>query len=154
MSTSPHTDAHHSQSDIILDPTLADLTANGEKALLTVGEIVVAGDTLFLQNDGKYWQSDADAAATMPIKAMAVAGIAADATGLCLLRGYYRNDGLYNWAPGAGVANLLYAHTTVGEIVQFVNRPVGSGDQLQVVGYIVNADVLFFDPCLVLAEIV
>ena len=82
------------------------------------------------------------------------ATIAADATGLVLHKGYYRNDGRYNWTPGAGVANLLYAHTTGGQIVQFANKPVGAGDQLQIVGYIVNADIIFFDPCLVLTELV
>lgn len=154
MSTSPHTDAHHSQRDIVLDPDLADLTAEGMKDSVQVGENVDPGDTCFLQNDGKYWKSDANAAATMPIKLMAIATILANATGLVLRKGYYRNDGLYNWTPGAGEANLLYAHTTAGEIVQFANRPVGSGDQLQIVGHIVNADVIFFDPCLILEQLV
>ena len=68
--------------------------------------------------------------------------------------GYYRNDDRYNWTLGNGEANLLFAHTTAGEIVQFANRPVGSGDQLQVVGYVVTDNVIFFDGNLVLAQIV
>ena len=141
--------------NIELNPGLADETGSGLLALVTVGENVATGDVLFLQNDGKYWKADADAAATMPGKVIVIdATIAADATGTVMHEGYYRNDDRYNWTPGAGEANLLYVHTTEGQIVQFANKPVGAGDQLQIVGYIVNADVIFFDPCLVLAEIV
>ncbi|KKK47842.1 hypothetical protein LCGC14_3151130, partial [marine sediment metagenome] len=78
MSTSPHIDAHHPQlhatehesgGDITrilqLDTALANLAYSGLVSFVTAGEIVVAGDTLFLQNDGEYYKSDADAAATM-----------------------------------------------------------------------------------------
>lgn len=166
MSTAPHVDAHHPQlhavehesgSDITrilqLDTALADLAYSGLVSFVTAGEIVVAGDTLFLQNDGEYYKSDADAAATMPVKVMAMAGAAAHATVLVLHEGYYRNDGRYNWTPGAGAANLLFAHTTAGALVQLANQPAGAGDQVQVCGWIVNANQLYFRPSLELVEI-
>lgn len=135
------------------DTGLADLEYSGDVSLVTVGENVVGGDTLFLQNDGKYWKSDADAAATMPVKVMAIETILADATGLVLHEGYYRNDALYDWTPGAGAANLLFAHTTAGQLVQLANQPAGSGDQVQVCGWIVNANQIYFRPSLELVEV-
>jgi len=158
--TAAHATTHESGGadetrDMELDPGLADLDASGFKDLVVVGENVVAGDTLFLQNDGEYWKSDANGVGTMPIKVLVLdANIAADATGLVLRYGYYRNDGLYGWTPGAGEANLLYAHTTGGQIVQFANKPVGAGDQLQIVGHIVNANIIFFNPFYIMSELV
>ena len=130
-----------------------DSTGNGLTAIVTVGENVVEGDVLFLQNDGKYWKADADAAATMPAKVMATAAIAADATGVVLHIGYYRDDDRWNWTPGAGEANLLFVHTTAGDMVQLANQPAGAGDQVQVVGYIVDANTVFFNPSYELVEI-
>lgn len=166
MSTSPHIDAHHPQlhatehesgGDITrilqLDTALANLAYSGLVSFVTAGEIVVAGDTLFLQNDGEYYKSDADAAATMPIKVMAVADAAAHATVLVLHEGYYRNDALYNWTPGAGAANLLFADVNVGALVQLAGQPAGVGDQVQVCGWIVNADKIYFRPSLELVEV-
>lgn len=132
---------------------LADLGYSGDVSLVTVGEIVLAGDGLFLQNDGKYYKSDASAAATMPVKLMALAGAAADAEVLVLHDGYYRNDTLYDWTPGAGVANLLFADVNAGLFVQFAAKPAGAGDQVQVVGWIVNANQICFRPSLEIVEI-
>jgi len=47
------------------DPS-ADHTASGTTQSVTVGEAVVFGDLLYIKSDGKWWKSDADAAATMP----------------------------------------------------------------------------------------
>ena len=132
---------------------LADLGYSGAVSLVTVGENVVGGDTLFLQNDGKYWKSDADLAATMPVKLMAVEDIAADAEGLVLHDGYYRNDARYDWTPGAGEANLLFAHTTAGQLVQLANQPAGDGDMVQVCGWIVNANEIGFRPSLEMVKV-
>ncbi len=140
--------------NIELNPGLADETGSGLLALVTVGENVVTGDTLFLQNDGKYWKSDADQIGTMPAKVIVIdATIAADATGTVMHEGYYRNDDRYNWTPGAGAANLLFAHTTPGELVQLANQPAGAGDQVQVCGWIVDANNIYWRPSLELVEI-
>lgn len=154
----PHAQTHESGGrdetrNIEWDTGLADLEYSGDVSLVTVGEIVVAGDTLFLAADGEYYKSDADAAASMPVKVMAVEGIAADAEGLVLHEGYYRNDARYDWTPGAGAANLLFAHTTAGQLVQLANQPAGSGDQVQVCGWIVNANQICFRPSLELVEV-
>lgn len=137
----------------LLNPSLPDLTGNGLPDILEVGENVIGGDTLFLENDGKYWKSDADDAATMPVVAIAVENITANNVGKVLREGYYRNDGRYAWTPGSGAANLLYAHTTAGQLVQLANKPVGAGDQVQVCGHIVNANQIYFRPSLELVEV-
>ncbi len=141
--------------DIELDPGLADETGSGAKAIVTVGENVVTGDTLFLQNTGKYWKSDANQIGTMPVKVIVIdATIAADASGIVMHEGYYRNDDRYNWTPGAGAANLLFASAAaLGSLVQLAAQPAGSGDQVQVCGWIVDANTIYFRPSLELVEI-
>jgi len=133
--------------------TMADLTAEGLKAIVTVGENVVGGDTLYMKADGKYWKSDADAGATMPALVIAIETIAADASGIVLHEGYYRNDDRYDWTLGNGEANLLFAHTTAGQIVQLANQPAGSGDQVQVVGEVVTANIIYWRPSLELVQV-
>ena len=140
--------------NIEMEPGLADETGDGLTALVTVGENVATGDVLYMKADGKYWKSDADAAATMPAKILVLdATIAADATGLVLHEGYYRNDDLYNWTLGNGEANLLFADVNPGLIVQLAGQPAGAGDQVQVVGWVVDANTIYWRPSLELVEI-
>jgi len=129
-----------------------DHSGNGLESIDTVGENVVANEALFMESDGKYWKADADAVGTMPVKVLAMEDILADAAGLLLHEGYYRDES-WAWVLGSGEANLLFAHTTPGELVQFANKPVGSGDQVQVVGYVVTAKVIYFDPSLEIVEV-
>ena len=49
------------------------------------------------------------------------------------------------------VGGLIYADTTIGGFTQ--TAPSGSGDQVQVVGYAVHADTMWFDPDLTLVEV-
>ena len=124
------------------DHSWSGITVDG-----TAGENLTVGQTCYLKNDGKYWKSDADAAATMPVAAMATATIAADASGIFLLSGYMRDD---TWAWTVG--GLLFAdETTAGGMDQ--TAPAGSGDQVQVVGYALTADIVYFNPCLEMVEI-
>lgn len=118
----------------------------------TVGEEVDPGELLYMKADGKYWLADADDVDHMPGKVMAMDNIAADAAGRLLHIGYYRHD-TWDWTLGNGEANLLFAHTTPGEIVQFANKPAAAGDQVQVIGYVVTADIIFFNPSYELVEI-
>lgn len=128
-------------------------TGNGLTSLGVIGENVIAGDVLYLKADGKYWKADADAAAMMPAKVMAMADGAAEATVELLHIGFYREDSRWNWTVGNGEANLLFVHTTAGDMVQLANQPAGAGDQVQVLGYVVTADIVFFNPSLELVEI-
>jgi len=124
----------------------SDDNASGIKAALTAGEILAFGETCYLKSDGKLWKSDADASTTMPVMAMAIAAISADASGYFLLHGFVRND---SWAWTVG--GLIYASTTSGALTQ--TAPSGTGDQVQVVGIATHADRMYFNPQLVTVEI-
>ena len=128
----------------------ADHTAFGVKVQLTAGEAVAFGDVCYLKSDGKLWIVDADAAASMPGIAMAVATIAQDATGYFLLHGFARDDSFPVWVVG----DLIYATVTAtsGNTLS-KTAPSGSGDQVQVVGVATHIDRMYFKPSLVLVEV-
>jgi hypothetical protein len=130
--------------------SMSNQTAVGTKTDVTVGENVSFGELLYLKADGKYWKSDADASTTMPAEVMAIATILADAVGQVLVMGFAR-DTSWSWTLGNGIANLLYATTTAGDISQ--TAPSGSGDQVQVIGYAHESDITMFSPQLGLLEI-
>jgi len=137
----------------LLNPVIGiNNTGNGLMTIDTVGEDVDPGEVLFMKDDGKYWLADADSAASMPAKVMAMDSISADALGLLLHIGYYRHD-VWTWAWVAGEGNLLFADTTAGAMVQFAAKPSGSGDQVQVLGYVVTEDIVFFNPSYELVEV-
>ncbi|OYT15980.1 MAG: hypothetical protein B7C24_10055 [Bacteroidetes bacterium 4572_77] len=119
---------------------------DGFTSTMTVGENVVFGDVLYLKSDGKYWKADADADTTMPVTAVAVATILADASGKVMHYGYARDD---SWAWTVG--GILYTSTTAGGITE--TAPSGSGDQVQVIGIATHADRIFFNPELTIFEI-
>lgn len=104
-----------------------------------VGEELVKHDLVYMKSDEKFWKADADAAITSLGVALAAEAISADATGTLLKYGYYRDDD-WNWTVGG----KLYLSTTAGEFTQ--TPPSGSGDQVQVLGYAVSADIIFFNP--------
>jgi len=106
---------------LILPITLAtDATAVGEKITATAGENLVFGDNCYLKSDGKWWKTDADAAATMPGTALAIATISANATGLFLKWGYARKDSLWT---SMTVGADIYASQTGGALTQTAPTP-------------------------------
>lgn len=117
----------------------SDHNATGTKVVATAGEALVFGDMCYLKSDGKYWKADADAIATMPVMVMSLATISANATGNFLHQGYVRDD-TYNWTIGG----LVYASVTAGAIAQTI--PTGADDVVQIVGYAVTADIIYFNP--------
>ena len=104
------------QHVFLLNPVIGtDLTGNGFMTIDIVGEDVDPGEVLYMKADGKYWLADADSAAEMPAKGMAMETILADADGLLLHIGYFRQDA-WDWTLGNGEANLLFVHTTPGAV--------------------------------------
>jgi len=124
----------------------SDHNYDGLWATMTVGENVVFGNCLYYKSDGKLWLSDADAIATMPIMAMAMASISADASGVVLLQGFVRDDS-WNFTVGG----LVYGSTTSGGLTQAA--PDGSGDVVGIIGIATHADRMHFNPQLVVIEI-
>ena len=119
---------------------LADSTYSGSTVSLTAGENLTFAEAVYIKTDGKMWLADADAAATMRVRYMAVATIAADATGLFLRSGFIRCDGWGVQAPGSDV----WAGLTPGAIT--VTQVSGTGDQSQWVGALTDSTTLDFDP--------
>lgn len=112
---------------------------------ITAGEDVVLGDAVYIKDDSKGWKSDADGAATMPVMALAAATIAGNAQGQFLLQGFMYKAA-WDWTPGG----IVYASITPGELSQ--TAPVGSGDQVQVVGVAKTANIIYFNPSFELVE--
>jgi hypothetical protein len=122
--------------------------ANGIKESITVGESVVFGNTLYLS--GVQWfNSDADLTTQMPIKRMALESKSAGQSCISLVNGIARNDS-WTWTVG-NISGIIYASTTSGVMTQTI--PTGTGDQIQIVGYALSANVIEFCPSLVIAEV-
>jgi hypothetical protein len=100
--------------------------------------------TLFMAADGHFDEADADAEASMPCVAMATE--TGTGTKDVLLRGYVRDDS-WDWTPGG----LIYVSTTQGGLTQ--TAPSGAGDVVQVVGWAWSADIMVFEPSLVLVVV-
>lgn len=133
------------------DPTPgSNLSLSGPQATMTAGETLAFGNLCYLKSDGKWWKADADQDTTMPGMAIACATMATDATGVFALPGSYLRDDSWNWTLGA-VDGLIYAGTDLGGLTQ--TAPSGSGDQVQIVGYAYTADIMFFNPSPVIAEV-
>ncbi len=127
---------------------LTDHTYSGIIVELTAGAALAFPNIVYMGSDSRMELSDADATTSMPAIALCTTTIAENAAGDFLLSGFVRDD-TWNWTPGA----LLYAdNTTAGGIV--TTAPAGSGDQVQVIGLAITADIIYFNPSLVLVEVV
>ena len=87
----------------------------------------------------------ATAAGTMPAVAMAAADISADATGKFLLFGFLQDNGTF---PAYTVGGTIYAPEaeTSSQNVPEQTAPDSDGDFVQVLGYAVTANAVFFNP--------
>ena len=132
--------------NITINAATADETASGIVASFTAGEDLVRGEVVYFKaGDSKMWKAVATASGTMPVVAMAAADISADAAGLFLLQGFIRDDGTM---PAYTVAGRLYAPEaeTGGENVPEEAAPDSDGDFVQVLGWAVTANILYFNP--------
>lgn len=124
----------------------SDHTWSGLTTTLTAGAALAIGNVCYVGSDGKMELTDADAAATMPGVFICTATIVEDATGVFLIRGFMRDD-TWTWTAGG----TLYTSTTAGALTQ--TAPSGSGDQVQVIGVALSADIVYFDADLTLVEV-
>jgi len=123
----------------LVDPP-SDHSYTGDTITDTAGENVAIGDLCYEKNDGKFWLADADAEATAKgMLVLATEAIAAEASGVFLVYGKYRDD-TWNWTVG----QELYIHTTGGNPTG--TKPSGSGDIIRIIGHGHTADILFFNP--------
>jgi len=129
------------------EPTVDD-TASGLVITATVDTNAQGvGAPLFMAADGHYDTADADSITTAPCTALALE--TGTGTKRVLLLGIIRNDG-WSWVTGPGELGLIYLSTSVGTLTQ--TAPTGTGDVIQVVGYALSDDVMFFNPSLMVIE--
>ena len=137
----------------VLNPAAggADHTVSGLTNILTAGETVTFGDVCSLKvDDSEMYLAGGSAITTMPVTAMALATIADAATGSFLKIGYVRDD-TWTWTI-AGLIFVAITGTTGNTLTQ--TAPSATGEQVQLVGYAFSADVMYFQPNLMLVEIV
>ena len=124
----------------ITDPLSTNLSYSGLIESGTVGEAVAFGDVLYLKfSDGKWWKAKADTYATTPGARMAMAAIAANASGLLLIQGNVRYD---SWAFATNKVYLSEATSGAATTTQ----PSTTGNQIQVLGIAKTATTMFFNP--------
>lgn len=137
---------------VTLNTTLSsDHTASGLKGVFTNGNAgaVAFGDVCYVATDDDLEFADADAAATMPGIFMALATINAAASGKWLMTGAVRDD-TWTWTIG-GLIYISTAATTGNTLTQ--TAPNATGDQVQIAGIALTADVMYFNPSMVLVEV-
>jgi len=96
------------------------------------------GALLHIDSDGNLIESDADATSVIPCQFFA----AEAGTGMkrVLITGVAKDSVNWSWTPGGA----LYVSTTTGEMTQ--TAPSTTGDRVQIVGYAIRADTIFFKP--------
>ena len=96
---------------------------------------------LHLAADGHYEEADASGTTTAPCTALALeTGTGAKTV---LLTGIMRHDA-WNWTTGPGGAGLIYLSATTGALTQ--TAPTAIGDIVQIVGYAITDDTIYFHP--------
>lgn len=130
----------------LIQALAANTTWTGITAVMTAGAALALPNACYVGSDGKLELADADLATTMPVMCLVTANIAENATGEVLLLGFMRYD-TWDWTPGG----LIYASVTPGGLSQ--TAPVAAGDQVQVVGIAISADIIYFNPSFELVEI-
>tara|TARA_R110000824_G_scaffold210891_1_gene396752 strand:+ start:1378 stop:2169 length:792 start_codon:yes stop_codon:yes gene_type:complete len=124
------------------DSTPGDNDLSGITATFTAGQSLNRGDVVYFKaSDSKLWKADADTAAEMPVVAMAGADISADAAGVFLFQGFLEDNGTF---PTYTVGGTLYAPETEGPPTQ--TAPSTTGDLVQVLGWAITSQLVYFNP--------
>jgi hypothetical protein len=129
-----------------INASIADEAASGVISIFTAGEALVRGEVVYFKaGDSKMWKAVATAAATSRCVAMAAEDLAADAVGKFLLQGFLRDNGSF---PAYTIAGALYTPEaeTSSQNVPEQAAPATDGDFVQVLGWAVTADMVYFNP--------
>ncbi len=139
--------------DIHIDSTPADETVSGITASFTAGEDLVRGEVVYYKpGDSKMWKAVATAAATSKCVAMAAADVSADAAGKFLLRGFLQDNGSF---PSYTAGDTLYTPEAEAssQNVPEAAAPDTDGDFVQIIGWAVDANTVYFDPDSTIVEV-
>jgi len=129
----------------ILDAATPDTTYSGISAPMVAGEDLEVGECVYAKSDGKMWKAVATASATSRTVAMCTADVSADAVGSFLLQGFAHFAANF---PTYTVGATIYtpeAETSSKNVPEQV-APDTAGDYVQVIGWAVSADTVYFDP--------
>ena len=140
-------------ASVQLDSGPSDETVSGITASFTAGEDLVRGEVVYYKpGDSKMWKAVATAAATSKCVAMAAADISADAAGVFLLRGFLQDNGSF---PSYTAGDTLYTPEaeTSSENVPENAAPDSDGDFVQIIGWAVDANSVYFDPDSTIVEV-
>jgi hypothetical protein len=134
-------------SDNMTMTSPADLSSSGLKESGTAGENLVFGNIVYYKSDGKYWKAKAEDDTAIPCVGLSLGTINANGSGLILKAGIVRDDS-WDWTVGG----LLYVSpSTGGAITQ--TRPSTEAEIIQIIGYAISADVIYFNPDYTYVEI-
>ena len=141
-----------------LDSSPADATYSGITGQFVAGEDLEDGECVYMKAaDGKMWKAVANTGGTGLISAdimcvaMCAADVSADATGTFLLQGFIRANTNF---PTYTIGETLYLPEaeTGGKNVPEGAVPDTDGDFVQVVGWAVTADIVYFNPSYAIIE--
>lgn len=99
------------------------------------GEVVPAYRLVYMANDGRWYQADADAAATLPTLALTTEPLSIGQRGMILFEGIVQNRA-WTWTVGGEI----YTSGTAGALTQVA--PATS----QQVAVAIATDIIYFDP--------
>jgi len=123
---------------------LADSTYTGTIVIGQAGVNTSFGDLCYLYSSGKYLKAQADSTASMPARVMCIErnGIATDSYGKYLHEGYIK---LSTWSTVQTIGSNVYVDDDTAGLPT-TTQPPDSGDQVQIVGYCIATDIMYFNP--------
>ncbi|MFC1535732.1 hypothetical protein ACFL4H_00030 [Candidatus Neomarinimicrobiota bacterium] len=132
-----------------------DHQSSGDVLTFTNGNAgsVNYGDVCYMADDGDMEFGDADTDQTAPAVVMANATITTTSSGEWLVRGTARDD-TWNWTSFGAIDGLIYltVTATTGNTMS-QTAPSGSGDQVQILGWAISDDEMYFNPQYPMVEI-
>lgn len=109
------------------------------------------GAALYLKANGNYAEADANSNTTAPCTALALES-GTGAGKKVLLFGAIRDDS-WNWTVGPGDAGLIFLDVTTGAMTQTDPDDISTISIVQVLGYALTSDVMFFNPQLTIIQL-
>jgi hypothetical protein len=130
---------------VMHNAAVADGEYSGDLALFTAGENLTVGEVVYFKaDDSRMWKAVATAAATSRCVAMCVADVTAGAMGPFLLKGFARFNSAF---PTFTIGGPIYTpEAEVGTNVPESAAPDSDGDFVQIIGWAVSGDAVYFDP--------
>ena len=131
--------------EAVLDAAPPDTTYSGISAPMVAGEDLEDGECVYAKSDGKMWKAVATASATSRTVAMCTADVSADAVGTFLLQGFAHFATNF---PTYTVGGVLYTPEAEASSKNVPEQaaPDTDGDFVQVIGWAVSADIIYFNP--------